>query len=58
MNTVSVVKVAPDLYFVFGTYKRIQWKEEKKKPDADTMDVNTSLRVTHKVCVSNGQILL
>ena len=59
MESVSVIQVAPDLYFMFGTHKSIQRKKRKnKKPDADTMDGNTLLWVTQKACVSQGQLLL
>ena len=33
-------------------------KKRKNKPDADTMDDNTSLRVAQKACVLHYQLLL
>ena len=56
MDTVSVSQGYPDQYFVFGTHNVI--KKRKKKPDSETMDGNTSLRVTQKAYVSLCQILL
>ena len=56
MDTVSVVKVAPDLYFVYGTHKNI--RKNNKNPDDDTIDDNTSLRVTQEACVTHIKLLL
>ena len=42
MDTVYVVQVAPDLYFVVGT------QQKRKKTDADTMYGNASITVTQK----------
>ena len=46
MDTVSVVQFPPDLYFVFGNHKNIQWvvgEGKKKNPDDYTMDGNPLL---------------
>ena len=58
VDTVSGVEVAPYLYFVVGTHKNIQRGGERKETDADTMDCNNLLRITHNVCVPNVQLLL
>ena len=61
MDKVYVVQVSLNVYFVFGTHKNIQKikkKNGKRKTDADTMYVNTSLTVTQKACVPHYQLLL
>ena len=55
MDTVSVVQVDTNLYFVFGTHKNIH---KKKNTDADTMYGNATLTVTHKACVPQYPLLL